>query len=250
LNRISERVIETARNDPDRIALLVNDESWSYLELVAAALAVARKLPDIAADEPQGVTAIMVGRRVSDYVALFAARLAGYAYVPLNVNHPCSRNAKILQSSSAKSVICGSEATGVLQDILDMSPQLEGRPTVIGIGDSKSEYDVDSFQTELRVTIDREVLASDLVYILFTSGSTGEPKGVPIRNGELDSFLTAVRPIVDVQAGDRFSQTADLTFDLSVHDVYVCFDNGATLVVPSRQELQIPAAFIRDKGIT
>ena len=88
LNRVSERVLETARNNPDRIALVIDGESWSYAELVAAALAVARQLPKVAASENQAITAIMVDRRVSSYVAILAARLSGYAYVPLNVSAP------------------------------------------------------------------------------------------------------------------------------------------------------------------
>ena len=250
LNRVSEHVLETARIHPDRIALVIDDESWSYAELVSAALHVARQLPKVAADDQQAITAIMVDRHVSSYVAILAARLSGYAYVPLNVNHPCSRNATILESCAARSVICGSLAADGLNNILELSSLSAADLTIIKTGDQRSEFELQSGSVDQAVNIDRQVLASDLVYILFTSGSTGEPKGVPIRNSELDSFLTAVQPIVDVQPGDRFSQTADLSFDLSVHDVYVCFDNGATLVVPSKQELQMPAAFIRDKAIS
>jgi amino acid adenylation domain-containing protein len=250
LNRVSEHVLETARIYPDRIALVIDDESWTYAELVSAALEVARQLPNVAANENQAITAIMVDRHVSSYIAILAARLSGYAYVPLNVNHPCSRNATILQSSAARSVICGAMAADVLQSILDLRSAPDTDLTIVKTGDQRSDFELGAVSVDAPVTVDRQVLASDLVYILFTSGSTGEPKGVPIRNSELDSFLTAVQAIVDVQPGDRFSQTADLSFDLSVHDVYVCFDNGATLVVPSKQELQMPAAFIRDKEIS
>ncbi len=218
LNRVSEHVLETARIYPHRIALVIDDESWTYAELVAAALQVARQLPRVAANEKQAITAIMVDRHVSSYIAILAARLSGYAYVPLNVSHPCSRNATILQSSAARSVICGAMAAEVLQNILDLSSLPVADLTIVKTGDQRSDFELDSVSVDEPVTVDRQVLASDLVYILFTSGSTGEPKGVPIRNSELDSFLTAVQPIVDVQPGDRFSQTADLSFDLSVHD--------------------------------
>lgn len=250
LNRVSEAILDTARNHPDRIALEVDGESWSYGELVSAALKVANQLPRVAEEQTQGIVAVMIDRNVASYVGIFAARLSGYAYVPLNVNHPCSRNARILQSSAAKVLIGDAAAAEVTQNIVEMCATAPGAPDIIQIGSRKSDYELDPAILAKPVTVDRAVLDSDLVYILFTSGSTGEPKGVPIENLQLDSFLTAVQPIVDVQPGDRFSQTADLTFDLSVHDFYVCFDNGATLVVPSRDELRMPASFIQERNIT
>ena len=249
LNRVSAQILDTARSHPDRVALIVDGETWTYRELVTAALDVAAQLPRIAAGDDQAIAAVMIERNVSSYVAIFAALLSGYAYVPLNVNHPCSRNARILQNCAARCVLLGEPAGETLENILQLTAADFSRPLQINTGSCKAEF---SFSADLDAPVlpEREVLDTDLVYIIFTSGSTGEPKGVPIHNHALDSFLSAVQPIVNVQTGDRFSQTADLTFDLSVHDFYVCFDNGATLVVPSRQELQFPAQFIREREIS
>jgi amino acid adenylation domain-containing protein len=248
--QIAERFLETAHSDPDRVALVVGGESWGYAEMVAAAQDVACQLPRATAGERQPITAVMVDRHVSSYVGILAARLSGYAYVPLNVNHPCKRNATILQTCGANSIICGDLAADTLQNILDVASFSTATLTVVRTGDTRSAFQAESARAFTQQPEDRKVSAADIAYIIFTSGSTGNPKGVPIRNSELDSYLSAVRPIVDAQPGDRFSQTADLSFDLSVHDVYVCWDNGATLVVPSKQELQMPAAFIKESRIT
>jgi len=56
--------------------------------------------------------------------------------------------------------------------------------------------------------------------------------------------------MVDVQPDDRFSQTFELTFDLSVHDLFLCWENGATLMVASEKELRMPSAYVRDHAIT
>jgi non-ribosomal peptide synthetase component F len=192
----------------------------------------------------------MAQRHISAYAGILAARLSGHAYVPLNVNHPCQRNATVLVNSAAERVICGDRADAKLRNILQMTAA-SGEPVpVVHCGDRKSAYsavvtaDVESWASE------REGSLADLAYILFTSGSTGQPKGVAIRNRELEAYLRVAGPLVDVQADDRFSQTFDLTFDLSVHDLFVCWENGATLVVPSEKELRMPSAYIKERGIT
>jgi amino acid adenylation domain-containing protein len=243
--RPAQGILEIARGHPDRTALVIDDESWSYRELVAAAAEIAAGLDASDADGAQPVTGVMAQRHVSSYAGILAARLSGHAYVPLNVNHPQQRNAAILESSGAGRIICGERAHPALQGILDVA-SLPEQPAIIACGDSKSAF-------ALGTTDDVPhwpARTSDLAYILFTSGSTGKPKGVPIRNSELEAYLAAAGPLVDPRPEDRFSQTFELTFDLSVHDLFICWENGATLIVASEKELRMPAAYIARHAIT
>ena len=69
--------------------------------------------------------------------------------------------------------------------------------------------------------------------MLFTSGSTGHPKGVRVSHTNVTSLLDAVGELLEISADDRCSQTFDLTFDLSAFDMFVCWTAGASLhVVP------------------
>ena len=243
------RILDVARDHPDRTALVIDDESWSYAELLAAAQNIARGFPKSKAGEAQAITAVMAQRHISSYAGILAARLAGHAYVPLNVNHPCQRNATIFSKSGASRVICGSRAAEKWHRILaSAEPAIEAVP-IIACGDSKSGYDLD-LSAHWQTSGAREASTTDLAYILFTSGSTGTPKGVPIRNSELEAYLAAAGPLVDPRPDDRFSQTFDLTFDLSVHDLFICWENGATLVVPSDKQLRMPSSYVVEQGIT
>ena len=247
--RAGNRILEIARSDPDRLALVIDGESWSYAELVAAAYEIAGFFPETRAGEPQPITAVMAHRHISSYAGILAARFSGHAYVPLNVNHPCQRNATILQNSAARRVICGRHAAAALAKIQGVATGPGQAPEIIQCGDAKRDYQLQTAKFTQQFAR-RKGDISDFAYILFTSGSTGNPEGVPIQNSQLEAYLKAVGPMMNVQASDRFSQTFDLTFDLSVHDLFVCWENGATLVVPSEKELRMPSAYVREHQIT
>jgi amino acid adenylation domain-containing protein len=242
--RAARRILDIARDNPSRTALVIDGESWTYGELVGASFSLAKQFPASDNNETQPITAVMAERHVSSYVGIRAARFAGHAYVPLNVNHPCQRNATILRNSGAGRVICGANARSSFREI-SAAADIDELP-VVDCGERKTEFDTAGMDN-LPV---REQSIEDLAYILFTSGSTGNPKGVPIQNAQLEAYLKAAGDMVDVQPQDRFSQTFELTFDLSVHDLFLCWENGATLVVASEKELRMPSAYINEHGIT
>ena len=243
--RAARRILDVAASDPSRPALIVDDATWSYGELVAAASALASEFA-AAEGKSQPITAVMAERHASSYVGILAARLAGHAYVPLNVNHPSQRNATILANSGAQRVICGASAKDSLQEILAAAGIDPATLPVIDCGEHKRDFESDAPVDYPR----RAQSLEDLAYILFTSGSTGNPKGVPIQNAQLEAYLEAAGAMVGVQPHDRFSQTFELTFDLSVHDLFLCWENGAALVVASEKELRMPADYIQRHHIT
>ena len=86
--------------------------------------------------------------------------------------------------------------------------------------------------------------ASDLCYILFTSGSTGQPKGVQVTNLNVCSYLSSLAELWKLSRGFRASQFYDFSFDLSVFDLFNTWCNGGELCVLPENELLLPTSFI------
>src|SRR5690625_5742909 len=87
-------------------------------------------------------------------------------------------------------------------------------------------------------------------YLLDTSGSSGEPKGVPVSHRKLSACIHTINGMYDFSESDRFSQAFELTFDPSVKCMFAAWSNGATLCcLPSRASF-LPTRFIAEKRIT
>jgi non-ribosomal peptide synthetase component F len=89
-----------------------------------------------------------------------------------------------------------------------------------------------------------------LAYLMFTSGTTGTPKGVMVTAANLHHFAMVMQQRYQIGPGDRLSRASEITFDLSVFDIFVGLGNGAAVcVVPQAQRLA-PARFIRERRLT
>ena len=90
----------------------------------------------------------------------------------------------------------------------------------------------------------------EIAYLLFTSGSTGMPKGVMVSHRNVASYLDYMVDRYEITERDRLSQMFDLTFDLSVFDMFMAWERGACVCCPSQKTLINPGKFIRDMDLT
>ncbi|MFD5078641.1 amino acid adenylation domain-containing protein [Streptomyces sp. NPDC058371] len=220
----------------DHAALEVGDERLTYGELRDLAERLAARLATACAGTPPRRVGLLTGRSVTAYAGYLAVLRAGATVVPLNPEHPHSRTAGIAEAAGLDLILTDTPGAG---DGLGL-PELAWQPL-------ESVEPTDGPAPELPQP---EAAPDDIAYIIFTSGSTGAPKGVPILHRNLSAYLGHVASRYEIGPGSRLSGTFDLTFDGSVHDLFVTWAAGGTLVVPMRSQLLSPVKTINSLRLT
>ena len=126
-----------------------------------------------------------------------------------------------------------------LNDVTELAKQLPNHQ-VIGAGDLADAAEWKP----------RNIDVNSIAYLLFTSGSTGQPKGVMVSHANVLHYVDYITKRYGIESDDRLSQTFDLTFDLSAHDLFVTWTNGACLCVPTQKQMIKPGAFINAARLT
>ena len=223
-------LLANAKNHPGRLAVDGGKlGQLTYGELFGAAAHRAETLVGFRS------VGILSNRRPETYCAVLACFLAGVAFTPLNPKFPSARLAKIADLSEVDFVYCDSSTVGAATE-MDISFEELPAPPELASGSTK-------------LPVARETVAAETVYRMFTSGSTGEPKGVPIPYGALDHYVRAIRELISFPEASRFSQLFDLSFDLSMHDIFVALANGSTIVPASDLNLMMPHSYVAKQRI-
>ncbi len=225
----------------DRPALEVSGERFTYGELDALAAGIAGRIADRTPEHAPPLTAVFASRSPTAFAGVLGALRAGHGYVPLNPAFPAQRCRDMLLRSACRTLVADVAAAPLLEELLD---GVDDPPAVIGPGDPASE------EGETPAPAFAAPPPEAIAYLLFTSGSTGRPKGVGVAHRNVVTFVKAVADRYGIDEHDRFSQTFDMTFDLSVFDMFVAWERGACVCCPSDRELMAPSRFIRDSKLS
>jgi amino acid adenylation domain-containing protein len=241
----------------DRPALFAGGKFLKYSELRARACRVAATIQAHVDPSETTLTAVFAYRSPTAFIGVLGSLLAGNGYVPLNRTFPIERTQVMLERSGCRSIIVDEDSLPQLNKLLEAASAslLVLTPDALDFTSYKQQWPQHTFLAahELKPGESWREPAFELdsiAYLLFTSGSTGIPKGVAVAQRNVTAFVDCMVERYQITESDRLSQMFDMTFDLSVFDMFVAWERGACVFCPSQKTLIKPGKFIKDSELT
>lgn len=207
--------LSTKDRHPDRTALVDASGAITYAGLWREAAALGWHIKQ-AVPGPRRPVVVAIDKSSAAVAAILAVQLAGHIYVPFDVASPAARRAAVWR-------------------LLDDPPVVEWDGADFRVAGRTVALDYDPAQAAALLRGLAPLTGLDPLYIIFTSGTTGEPKGVTIANAAVIDYIDWVVATYQIHADEIIGSQAPLYFDNSVLDLYASFATGATLhLIPKR----------------
>jgi len=256
---LQQLLSESAAKYPDKKAVIFENESIAYARLEKESNRLANALVAIGIQKNDRV-GIHMNRSINSIIAIFGILKSGATYVPIDPLCPENRLNYIINKCRIRFLLTSQDKLNHLDNFSPEDSPLEKIIVMNGFDSNVifnlkdklvnwQEIQKNAIETAPNVA----VIDSDLAYILFTSGSTGNPKGVMISHLNSLAFINMAYDFFKIENNDLFSNNSPLHFDLSVFDIFVAFKAGASVVIVPETTAMFPvklAEFIEKNKIT
>ncbi|MCL2914492.1 amino acid adenylation domain-containing protein [Shewanella corallii] len=250
MSELTQALRLCAQRYAERPALWASSRHYSYSDLFSSAESTAARLQRM---QPENGVLVLAKKSFEGFSAILACFLSGATYIPLNDSFPDSKLASIVQRSGTTMLLVDPECADRLQSLL---PHIDASLKIIC--SEHIELDTGNHSLISLGSLPGMGLFSQAgpapevspAYLMFTSGSTGQPKGVPISEQNLLNYLNHIHRLYDFNEYDRHSQFFEFTFDLSIHDLLVCWTSGGCLYAADEFARLMPIHFARKHRLT
>ncbi len=218
---IHELIEEQAERTPGAVAVVCGEKQLSYQELNRRSNQLAHYLRGLGVG-PEVLVGICVERSLEMVVGLLGILKAGGAYVPLDPKYPKERLESMLRQAQLNVLVTQKRFNDQIEDLINH---------VCGQKKKLAYLDELDATEPAPARVESEVLSLDLAYVLFTSGSSGEPKGVQVSHQALVNFIESMKQEPGIGDQDRMMAVTTLSFDIAGLELWLPLTNGATVVI-------------------